>query len=362
MPASELRRWLRAAVSGGCVISLTITGWTPALLAAELAQGRFNRGGGGGGSMQRPSARPGGGSSMQRPSARPGGGGSMQRPSARPGGAGAIGRPAPGFDRGNRRPPGGWVNSVPATRPRPLPGPVTRPALPPGGGVNRPVRPLPPGGGRPEGNRPGANRPDWNRPGRPGGNRPDWNRPGANRPDWNRPGRPGGNRPDWNRPGGSRPDWNRPGWNRPNWVVNRPVTINAIGVRPGWWGPGWAVSRPWTFGWFGGIPGTWGWWGPSSVAWGISSLASAAIIAAAINSAVRANSSTIPVVDSPYQLVFGSVVPVGDQSVTFSFLFEGQAFQASADCKRGLLNDRPPEQQEEAQLLNAACKVAFASF
>lgn len=326
MPASELRRWLRAAVSGGCVISLTITGSTPALLAAELAQGRFNRGGGGGGSMQRPSARPGGGSSMQRPSARPGGGGSMQRPSARPGGAGAIGRPAPGFDRGNRRPPGGWVNSVPATRPRPLPGPVTRPALPPGGGVNRPVRPLPPGGGRPEGNR------------------------------------PGGNRPDWNRPGGNRPDWNRPGWNRPNWVVNRPVTINAIGVRPGWWGPGWAVSRPWTFGWFGGIPGTWGWWGPSSVAWGISSLASAAIIAAAINSAVRANSSTIPVVDSPYQLVFGSVVPVGDQSVTFSFLFEGQAFQASADCKRGLLNDRPPEQQEEAQLLNAACKVAFASF
>lgn len=194
--------------------------------------------------------------------------------------------------------------------------------------------------------RPGANRPDWNRP---GANRPDWDRPG--RPDWNRPGRP-----DWN-----RPNWNRPGWNRPNWVINRPVNIKVVSVRPGWWGPSWVRARPWRYGWYRG-PASWGWWNGSSLAWGITSLAGAALIAAAINEAVRDDASTIAVAESPYQLVFGSVTPGGDHDVTFSFLFEGSAYQASADCRSGLLNGRSPENPEEAQLINAACQVAYASF
>lgn len=212
-----------------------------------------------------------------------------------------------------------------------MPGDLTRPAL-----------------------RPGPNRPNWNRPGGPSLSRPDWDRP-----EWNRPG---ANRPNWNRPGVNRPNWNRPGWNRPNWVINRPVNINTVNVRPGWWGPGWVGARPWRYGWYSGVPSSWGWWGGSSLVWGITSLASAAIIASAINNAVRDNTPTIDVSDSPYQLVFGSVSPVGDHDVTFSFLFEGSAFQASADCKRGLLNNRTPENPEEAQLINAACQVAYASF
>ncbi|MFM7311902.1 MAG: hypothetical protein ACKO0M_01835 [Cyanobium sp.] len=266
---------------------------------------------------------------------------------------------------------------MPQTRPGSRPGSGSRPALPPAGSA-RPggggTRPGDLGSNRPGQNRPGdsgANRPGLNRPGdgsnRPGdtgGNRPGLNRPGdtaGNRPGLNRPG-DGSNRPDWNRPGSNRPNWNRPGWNRPDWVFNRRVNINTtINVRPNWWGPTWYSSRPWRWGWFYG-PTTWGWWGGASLAWGISSLASAAIIASAINNAVSSNTATIDVNDSLYQLVFGTVTPVGDHGVTFSFLFQGEAFEATADCSKGLINDRPPSNPEEAQLVNAACQVAFASF
>lgn len=145
-------------------------------------------------------------------------------------------------------------------------------------------------------------------------------------------------------------------------MINRPVNINTIAVRPNWWGPGWAGARPWRYGWYSGVPASWGWWGGSSLAWGITSLASAAIIASAINNAVQEENPTIDVSDSPYLLVFGSVQAVGDHDVTFSFVFEGAAYQASADCKSGLLNGRQPENPEEARLINAACQVAYASF
>lgn len=322
MPASEkpfrLQPLLRRLLSGSCLACLVLSSGAPPALAMEeawLAQRGFQRG-----------SRAGQRAPGQRPMARPAG--PMTRPAPRPGlggGGGMVTRPAPGFDRGNRRPAGGWVNTVPPTRPRPMPGQVTRPVLPQAPGVNR-----------------------------PGGNRPGGNRPGGNRP--------GANRPDWNRPGGNRPGWNRPGWNRPNWVINRPVNISVVNARPGWWGNGWVSARPWRYGWYTGNPGAWGWWGGSSLAWGISSLASAAIIASAINNAVQNNEPTIPVTDSPYQLLVGSVAAVGDHDVSFSFLFEGSAYQASADCRDGLLNNRSPENPEEAQLLNAACQVAYASF
>lgn len=417
MPVSDRVPTLRRLLRSGCAISLTLTTWAPALSAAELAshaalsaernaavgsdwlaQGRSNRGGGGGG-------RSGGGSGGRSAGRSGGGGGSLGRPSggsgSRPGGAGAgaIGRPAPGVDRGNRRPSGGWVNNVPPSRPGSRPGTGNRPSLPPagssrpGGGGNRPGDL---GGSRPGQDRPGSgltrpgdagsNRPGQNRPGDIGGNRPGLNRPGdgSNRPEWNRPGdgsnRPANNRPDWSRPGNNdnrpnwsgntrpnwnsntRSTWNRSGWNRPDWVFDRRVNINTtINVRPNWWGPTWYSSRPWRWGWFYG-PTTWGWWGGSSLAWGVTSLASAAIIASAINNAVSSNTSTIVVNDSPYQLVFGTVTPVGANGVSFSFLFQGEAFEATADCREGLINGRRPSNPEEAQLINAACQVAFASF
>lgn len=269
----------------------------------------------------------------------------------RPGsGAGALTRPAPGFDRGNRRPAGGWVNNVPpgGVRPRPRPGDLSRPSFAPGvvspgrPGITRPVRPLPPGVVRP--GTPGAPRPV--RPLPPGAVRPDWSRPALSRPV-----------------GSLRPGWSRPGWSRPNWIINRPVNITTVGVRPRWWGSGWATSRPWRYGWYSsGTPSSWGWWAGSSLISSLSSLASAAIIASAINNAVNDNKPTVDVKDSPYELVYGSVTPVGDNGVSFSFLLDGSAYQASADCKDGLLNSRTPDNPEEVQLLNAACQVAYASF
>ena len=65
--------------------------------------------------------------------------------------------------------------------------------------------------------------------------------------------------------------------------------------------------------------------------------------------------------DSPYDLVYGSVEATGAQTVTFRFTLSGNAYQASADCGSGLLDGQAPDSPEEAQLLNAACAVAFDS-
>ncbi len=317
MSASDLQRILHGLVGSTCVISLATSPWAPALAMVDpsqtlLAQGRPLRSGaapsrparGGAPVRMRPAARPTGARPAARPALRPGGGA----------GGAAVTRPAPGFDRGNRRPAGGWVNSVPPARPRPRPAasPTTRPGLP--AGATRPVIPS------------GVTRP--------------LPAPGLSRPGLGGPGRPE-LRPVLTRPDGSRP------------------TIN---VRPRWWGPGWAGARPWRYGWYGGVPSSWGWWAGSSLVWGVTTLASAAIIASAINNALRDDSSSIAVTNSPYQLVYGSVTPEGDAGVCFSFLFEGSAYAASADCRAGLLDGRAPEHREEAELINAACQVAYASF
>lgn len=245
------------------------------------------------GSRARPSSSRKGSADTRRRD-RPGASSRYPRGSA----AGSLSRPAPGFNRGNRVPSGGWVNKTP-------PGSL-RPARPP-------LRP---------------------------------------RPD----------RPNWNRPGWDRPNWNRPGWNRPRWVFNRPVQINNIYGRPGWWGPGWSGSRPWRYGWYNGGYNRWNWWNSSSLIWGITSLASAAIIGAAINNALQQDRPTIVVKDSPYELVFGSVNAVNGDEVEFTFLMGDGSYEARANCRAGTLNGRQPVNPEEAQLMNAACQVAFSNF
>lgn len=335
MRVSDLSALAHRCLTATCAASVSLAALPPIGIAADLAAG---------GeaqlaelAQQRRESRPrrqvsGQASSGRSRRDRPTAGARYPRGSA----AGSLSRPVPGFDRGNRRPKGGWVDRTPPGSLRPAPSPL-RPRPGSGGSFDRP---------RPDWNRPGTNRPDWNRP---GSNRPDWNRPGANRPDWNRP--------NWNRPG-----WNRPGWNRPNWVFNRPVQINNIYARPSWWGPSWYRSRPWRYGWYNGGYNRWNWWNSSSVAWGITSLASAAIIGAAINNALQQNQPTIAVNDSPYQLVFGSVDAVGSDEVVFTFLFGDASYEGRANCRAGTLNGRQPLNPEEAQLMNAACQVAFSTF
>ncbi len=145
-----------------------------------------------------------------------------------------------------------------------------------------------------------------------------------------------------------------------NW--NRRVNINNVNVNAGWARAGWGVARPWNYGWYGGwnTP-TWGWWGARAATWGIATLATASIINNAVNSAISANQTTILVPNSNYQLIFASVVPTSSSVVSFAVTTDGGTYQLNADCNAGLLDGRQPQSASEAELLNAACQVAFGN-
>ncbi|MEB3260853.1 MAG: hypothetical protein VKP63_09540 [Cyanobacteriota bacterium] len=141
---------------------------------------------------------------------------------------------------------------------------------------------------------------------------------------------------------------------------NRQVNIGDINLRPGWARPGWGVARPWNWGWYGGWSRPpWGWWGARAAAWGIGTLATAAVVNAAVNEAVANDATTIVVPNSAYLLQFGTVQPAGNGSVTFVVTADGTSWQLTADCNAGTLNTREPSSSQEAELLNAACQVAY---
>lgn len=141
---------------------------------------------------------------------------------------------------------------------------------------------------------------------------------------------------------------------------NREVNIGDINLHPGWARPGWGVARPWNWGWYGGWNNPpWGWWGARAAAWGIGTLATAAIINNAVNDAVSNDVTYILVPNTGYQLRFGTVQPYGNGSVTFVVTAEGTSWQLTADCNAGTLNGREPASAQEAEVLNAACQVAY---
>ncbi|MCP9785741.1 hypothetical protein [Cyanobium sp. N5-Cardenillas] len=258
----------------------------------------ISRGGGGGGRM-------GGGGG----GARVGGGGL-----GRAGGGGSLGRTgfqgsggAGGLNRGVSRPAGGWSSGVAGG----LGGPS----------INRPVA-------------------------RPGGV--------VGNPGLNRAVGTGSLNRNVNRNINRNVNVNR------NW--NRAVNVNAIGVRPGWARPGWGVARPWNHGWYGGwATPSWGWWGASAAAWGVGTLATAAIINSAVDAAVASSQTVIVVPNTQYELLFGTVQPTGTATVAFDVSANGSVYQLSADCQSGLLNGQVPGNAQEAELLNAACQVAFGT-
>ena len=145
-----------------------------------------------------------------------------------------------------------------------------------------------------------------------------------------------------------------------NW--NRQVNINNVVVRPGWARPGWGVARPWNYGWYGGwSTPAWGWWGARAALWGVGTLATAAIVNNAVNDAIADNSTTMIVPNSNYSLYYGSIQPIGQSSVSFVVQADGNDYQLSADCNAGLINGKEPKTAAQAELLNAACQVAFGS-
>ncbi len=236
-----------------------------------------------------------------------------------------------GFDRGSSRPTGGWSNRVSSPQARPS---LDRPSASPGGfggnGFNPTGRPSP---GQFPANGAGI---------------------GANRPGTIPAARPGYGTGNLN---GNRYA-NRP-VNR-NWTNT--VNINNVNVRPGWARPGWGVARPWTTGWYGGWGSPpWGWWGARAAVWGIGSLATAAAINNAVNASIAAQTTYIVVPESDFQLLYGSVQPSGSSTIHFAVSANGSTYQLTADCNAGLLNGVDPASAAEAQLLNAACQVAFGN-
>ena len=262
--------------------------------------------------------------------ARGGGGGSFGGGSGRrAGGNSGFSNAGAGLNRGSSRPTGGWSNSARVGGGASGPS-LNRPAAP-----NRPaagIRQLPGAG---QGGGQIANR-DLNRDGNRNINR-DLNR------DVNRNVNRNINR-----------DVNR------NW--NRSVNINNINVRPGWARPGWGVARPWNYGWYGGwSTPTWGWWGARAAAWGVATLATAAIINDSVNNAIINDTTYIVVPNTNYQLLFGTVQPSGSNSVSFVMQANGNNYQLTANCNQGTINGQEPNNAEEAELLNAACQVAYGS-
>jgi hypothetical protein len=145
-----------------------------------------------------------------------------------------------------------------------------------------------------------------------------------------------------------------------NW--NRTVNINNVNLNPGWARPGWGYARPWNHGWYGGwSTPSWGWWGASAAAWGVTTLATAAIINAAVDNAVANSTTYILVPNTGYQLQFGTVQPSGTNGVSFVVTANNISYQMSADCTNGLLNGVQPASAQEAELLNSACQVAFGN-
>ena len=241
-----------------------------------------------------------------------------------------------GFDRGSSRPTGGWSNRVSSPQARPS---LDRPSTSPGGFGGNGLNPT---------GRPGPGQFPANGAGI-----------GANRPGTNRPGTLPATRPGY---GTGNLNGNR----YANRTVNRnwsnTVNINNVNVRPGWARPGWGVARPWNTGWYGGWGSPpWGWWGARAAVWGIGSLATAAAINNAVNASIAAQTTYIVVPESDFQLLYGSVQPSGSSTINFAVSANGSTYQLTADCNAGLLNGADPASAAEAQLLNAACQVAFGN-
>jgi hypothetical protein len=271
------------------------------------------------------------------------------------------------FDRGNRAPSGGWSRDV-VNRPdraRPTldraasrPQPAARPAIAGGdrmAGVNR------------EGLQTRAGSLD--RQGLQdrlanGGREGLQNRNGSlSRDDWDRAGERLQNGRDIRQDNLSNA---RDSWNNNRDTLNNRLNQAADRYNnywPGWARPGWNLARPWNWGWYGGWANPpWGWWTARSVAWGLTSLATAAVINDAVNNAIAANQTLIVVPQSSYQLYYNSVEPSADQTISFVAVPNGgEALTYTADCRSGSLNGYQPAGPAEAELLNAACQVAFGS-
>jgi hypothetical protein len=169
--------------------------------------------------------------------------------------------------------------------------------------------------------------------------------------------------------------WNggRGGWGRGSWGGNDNRRFNRNGNLEnnfynrnyGDWNNAWSRggywnSRPWGYGWYNWRPDTWGWWGESSAGWGLAALATGAVITNLVNEASEQQSPVIKVPGSSYQLNYGTVDSVGTSGADFSYAVAGSPpLKGAVNCQQGLLDGQVPSTAAQAQLLNAACQVAY---
>jgi hypothetical protein len=77
---------------------------------------------------------------------------------------------------------------------------------------------------------------------------------------------------------------------------------------------------------------------------------------------VSSNTTYIVVPQTTYQLLFGTVQPSGSQGVTFLVqTSDGNTYNLTADCNAGTIDGAMPNDAAQAELLNAACQVAYGS-
>lgn len=128
----------------------------------------------------------------------------------------------------------------------------------------------------------------------------------------------------------------------------------------GWYsGSSWSNNRPWNNGWYGGsYYNNWGWYPGQAAAWGIAGMATFGTINSLVNSAQSSQVSYIEVPNSDYSLYYPSVTATGDV-VSFEADNGYDTVRFNANCRNGTLNGGTPRNANEAQLLNAACQVAF---
>ena len=128
----------------------------------------------------------------------------------------------------------------------------------------------------------------------------------------------------------------------------------------GWYsGSSWSNNRPWNNGWYGGsYYNNWGWYPGQAAAWGLAGMATFGTINSLVNSAQSSQVSYIEVPNSDYSLYYPSVTATGD---VLSFEADNgyDTVRFNANCRDGTLNGGTPRNANEAQLLNAACQVAF---
>ena len=185
------------------------------------------------------------------------------------------------------------------------------------------------------------------------------------RDDYNRATNGGQERFDASRLGWGNRNWSDQNWRGNNWRADNWRGQSwgdrwNSGWNDNWRNGGYWGDRSWSYGWYSWTPDTWSWWGGNAAAWGLAGLATGAVITELVDQAGDQQSPVIAVPDSNYQLNYGSVDAVGNSGASFSYaVADSPPVQGGANCQEGLLDGQVPSTAAQAQLLNAACQVAY---